>query len=203
MIELAVYDTRGKEVEKLELEEARFGGEVRKTLLKEAVIMYEANKRVGTACTKTRAEVRGTGKKPWAQKHTGRARAGSLRSPLFRGGGVVFGPKPRDYSYHMPRKARRQALRSALLGKLLDAEVKVIDKLEFSKPSTKKMVSLLKALGIEGSCLVVAEDNDHTIWKSARNVPGLKVMKVTQLNAYEIIKHGRLLITRSELGNIG
>ncbi|MEE9515223.1 MAG: 50S ribosomal protein L4 [Candidatus Brocadiales bacterium] len=203
MIELAVYDTRGKEVEKLELEEARFGGEVRKVLLKDAIIMYEANRRAGTACTKTRAEVRGTGKKPWAQKHTGRARAGSLRSPLFRGGGVVFGPKPRDYSYHMPRKARRQALRSAMLGKLLDAEVKVIDKLEFSKPSTKKMVSLLKALGIEGSCLVVAEDNDHTIWKSARNVPGLKVMKVTQLNAYEIIKHGRLLITRSELGNIG
>ncbi|MCQ4574962.1 MAG: 50S ribosomal protein L4 [Candidatus Brocadiales bacterium] len=203
MIELAVYDTRGKEVEKLELEEARFGGEVRKVLLKDAVIMYEANRRVGTACTKTRAEVKGTGKKPWAQKHTGRARAGSLRSPLFRGGGVVFGPKPRDYSYHMPKKARRQALRSAMLGKLLDAEVKVIDKLEFSKPSTKKMVSLLKALGIEGSCLVVAEDNDHTIWKSARNVPGLKVMKATQLNAYEIIKHGRLLITRSELGNIG
>lgn len=203
MIELAVYDTRGKEVEKLELEEARFGGEVRKVLLKDAIIMYEANRRAGTACTKTRAEVRGTGKKPWAQKHTGRARAGSLRSPLFRGGGVVFGPKPRDYSYHMPKKARRQALRSALLGKLLDAEVKVIDKLEFSKPSTKKMVSLLKALGIEGSCLVVAEDNDHTIWKSARNVPGLKVMKVTQLNAYEIIKYDRLLITRSELGNIG
>ncbi len=203
MIELAVYDTRGKEVEKLELEEARFGGEVRKVLLKDAIIMYEANRRAGTACTKTRAEVKGTGKKPWAQKHTGRARAGSLRSPLFRGGGVVFGPKPRDYSYHMPRKARRQALRSALLGKLLDAEVKVIDKLEFSKPSTKKMVSLLKALGIEGSCLVVAEDNDHTIWKSARNVPGLKVMKATQLNAYEIIKHRRLLITRSELGNIG
>ncbi|MCB7128768.1 MAG: 50S ribosomal protein L4 [Candidatus Brocadiales bacterium] len=202
-MELAVYDTRGKEVEKLELEEARFGGEVRKVLLKDAVIMYEANRRVGTACTKTRAEVKGTGKKPWAQKHTGRARAGSLRSPLFRGGGVVFGPKPRDYSYHMPKKARRQALRSAMLGKLLDAEVKVIDKLEFSKPSTKKMVSLLKALGIEGSCLVVAEDNDHTIWKSARNVPGLKVMKATQLNAYEIIKHGRLLITRSELGNIG
>lgn len=203
MIELAVYDTRGKEVEKLELEEARFGGEVRKVLLKDAIIMYEANRRAGTACTKTRAEVKGTGKKPWAQKHTGRARAGSLRSPLFRGGGVVFGPKPRDYSYHMPKKARRQALRSAMLGKLLDAEVKVIDKLEFSKPSTKKMVSLLKALGIEGSCLVVAEDNDHTIWKSARNVPGLKVMKATQLNAYEIIKHGRLLITRSELGNIG
>lgn len=203
MIELAVYDSKGKEVEKLELEEARFGGEVRKSLLKEAVIMYEANRRVGTASTKTKAEVSGTGKKPWAQKHTGRARAGSLRSPLFRGGGVVFGPKPRDYSYQMPRKAKRQALRSALLGKLMDGEVRVIDKLEFSKPSTKKMVSLLKTLGIEGSCLVVADDNDRTIWRSARNIPGLKVMKASQLNAYEILRCNKLLITRSELGNIG
>ncbi len=203
MIKLAVFDSKGKEVEKLELEEARFGGEVRKTLLKEAVIMYEANRRVGTACTKTKAEVSGTGKKPWAQKHTGRARAGSLRSPLFRKGGVVFGPKPRDYSYQMPKKAKKQALRSALLGKLKDGEVKVLDELAFSKPSTKKMVSLLKTLCIEGSCLVVAEDGEHMIWKSARNIPGVKVMKASQLNAYEILKHNRLLITRSELGNIG
>ncbi|MFQ5861782.1 MAG: 50S ribosomal protein L4 [Candidatus Brocadiales bacterium] len=203
MIELVVYDSKGKEVEKLELEEARFGGEVRKGLLKEAVIMYEANKRAGTASTKTKAEVSGTGRKPWAQKHTGRARAGTLRSPLFRKGGVVFGPKPRDYSYHIPKKARKQALRSALLGKLLDGEVKVIDKLEFSKPSTKKMAGLLRTLGIEGSCLVVAEDSGHVIWKSARNIPGLKVMKASQLNAYEILKSNRLLITRSELGNIG
>ncbi len=203
MIELAVYDSKGKEVEKLELEEARFGGEVRKSLLKEAVIMYEANKRAGTASTKTKAEVRGTGRKPWAQKHTGRARAGTLRSPLFRKGGVVFGPKPRDYSYQMPKKAKKQALRSAMLGKLMDGEVKVIDKLTFSKPSTKKMVSLLKTLGIEGSCLVVAEDSDHIIWKSARNIPSLKVMKASQLNAYEILKYNRLLVTRSELGNIG
>ncbi len=203
MIELAVYDSKGREVEKLELEEARFGGKVRKGLLKEAIIMYEANRRVGTASTKTKAEVSGTGRKPWAQKHTGRARAGTLRSPLFRKGGVVFGPKPRDYSYQMPRKAKKQALRSALLGKLLDGEVKVIDKLEFAKPSTKKMAGLLKTLGLEGSCLVVADDSNHVIWKSARNIPGLKVMRASQLNAYEIAKSNRLLITRSELGNIG
>ncbi|MFQ5956598.1 MAG: 50S ribosomal protein L4, partial [Candidatus Brocadiales bacterium] len=203
VIELTVYDSKGKEVEKLELEEARFGGEVRKVLLKDAILMYEANKRVGTASAKTKAEVSGTGKKPWAQKHTGRARAATLRSPLFRKGGVVFGPKPRDYSYQMPRKAKKQALRSALLGKLLDGEVKVIDKLEFSKPSTKKMAGLLKALGIEGSCLVVADDSSHVIWKSARNIPGLKVMKASLLNAYDILKSNRLLITRSELGNIG
>jgi large subunit ribosomal protein L4 len=203
VIELAVYDSKGKEVEKLELEEARFGGEVHKALLKEAVLMYEANKRVGTASTKTKGEVVGTGKKPWAQKHTGRARAGTLQSPLFRGGGVVFGPKPRDYSYQIPRKAKKRALHSALLGKLMDREVKVIDKLEFDKPSTKKMVGLLKTLGIEGSCLVVADDNDHTIWRSARNIPRLKVMKASQLNAYEVLKYNKLLITRSEFGNIG
>lgn len=202
MIELAVYNGQGKEVEKLSLAEERLGGEVKKALLKEAVLMYEANKRVGTACTKTKAEVHGSGRKPWAQKHTGRARAGTVRSPLWRKGGVVFGPKPRDYSYQIPKKAKKAALHSALLGKLLDGEVTVVDMLELDTPRTKKMVQLLKTLGIHESCLVVAKDDNHVLWKSVRNIPGMALMPASQLNAYEILRRKRLLITKDQLNSI-
>jgi len=202
MIELAVYNGQGKEVEKLSLAEERLGGEVKKALLKEAVLMYEANKRVGTACTKTKAEVHGSGRKPWAQKHTGRARAGTVRSPLWRKGGVVFGPKPRDYSYQIPKKAKKAALHSALLGKLLDGEVTVVDMLELDAPRTKKMVQLLKTLGIHESCLVVAKDDNHVLWKSVRNIPGMALMPASQLNAYEVLKRKRLLITKDQLNSI-
>jgi len=202
MIELAVYNGQGKEVEKLSLPEERLGGEVKKALLKEAVLMYEANKRVGTACTKTKAEVHGSGRKPWAQKHTGRARAGTIRSPLWRKGGVVFGPKPRDYSYQIPKKAKKAALHSALLGKLLDGEVTVVDMLELDAPRTKKMVQLLKTLGIHESCLVVAKDDNHVLWKSVRNIPGMALMPASQLNAYEVLKRKRLLITKDQLNSI-
>lgn len=202
MIELAVYNGQGKEVEKLSLAEERLGGEVKKALLKEAVLMYEANKRVGTACTKTKAEVHGSGRKPWAQKHTGRARAGTVRSPLWRKGGVVFGPKPRDYSYQIPKKAKKVALHSALLGKLLDGEVTVVDRLELDAPRTKKMVQLLKTLGIHESCLVVAKDDNHALWKSVRNIPGMALMPASQLNAYEVLKRKRLLITKDQLSSI-
>jgi large subunit ribosomal protein L4 len=202
MIELAVYNSQGKEVEKLSLEEERLGGEVKKSLLREAVLMYEANQRVGTACTKTKAEVHGSGRKPWAQKHTGRARAGTIRSPLWRKGGVVFGPKPRDYHYQIPKRARREAMHSALLGKLLDGEVTVVDRLEFDSPSTKKMAQLLRTLGIQESCTIIARDDNRVLWKSARNIPGIALLPPTQLNAYEILKRKRLLIIRDQLSNL-
>lgn len=202
MIELAVYNSQGKEVEKLSLEEESLGGVVKKALLREAVLMYEANQRLGTACTKTKAEVHGSGRKPWAQKHTGRARAGMVRSPLWRKGGVVFGPKPRDYSYQIPKKAKKEALRSALLGKLLDGEVTVVDRLEMDSPCTKKMAQLLKTLGIHDSCLVVARDDNQTLWKSVRNIPGMAVLPASQLNAYEVLKRKRLLITRDQLSEL-
>lgn len=202
MIELRVYNSQGQEVDKVHLDEARLDGKVRKSLLREAVLMYEANQRVGTASTKTKAEVSGSGRKPWAQKHTGRARAGMIRSPLWRKGGVVFGPKPRDYSYQIPKKAKKLALHSALLGKLLDGEVTVVDKLEFDSPSTKKMASLLKTLGIVGRCLIVTKDGNQAIWRSARNIPGLLVREPSQLNAYEVLKSKRLLITREQLTSL-
>ena len=160
MLEVQMFDNDGGLLEKISLSEDKFGGKVHGSLLRDAILMYEANRRIGTASTKTRKEVSGGGKKPWKQKHTGRARAGSIRSPLWRGGGTVFGPKPRDYSYSIPKKAKKLALESAILAKLKDNEVVLIDKLEFDQPSTKRMVGLLKTLGIESSCLIVIQKKD-------------------------------------------
>src|SRR3990167_267549 len=137
--EVPLYNKEGKQIDSIRLDEQKFGYPVHRVLLRDAVIMYEANKRQGTASTKTKGEVAGGGRKPWVQKHTGRARAGSIRSPLWRGGGIVFGPKPRDYSYSIPKKAKKVALRSALLSKLVGNWVVCVYKLDFDSPSTKKM----------------------------------------------------------------
>lgn len=194
-----MYDIEGGLLEKMPLSEERFGGEVHRTLLKDAIIMYEANHRQGSASTKTRSEVRGGGKKPWAQKHTGRARAGSIRSPLWRGGGITFGPKPRDYSYSIPRKAKKVALYSAILAKLKDGEVVLVDKLAFETQSTKRMVGLLGALGVNDSCLVVMPNKDEIIWRSCANIQNLVVRVVADLNAYDVVRNKSLLITKEAL----
>ncbi len=198
-MELPVYNNEGNEIEKVSVDEERLGGRIRKTLLREAVIMYEANQRVGTASTKTKSEVAGGGRKPWVQKHTGRARAGSIRSPLWRGGGIVFGPKPRDYSYSIPKKAKQVALRSALLSRLVDNEVIVVDRLDFDTPSTRKMAQLLSTLNANGSCLIVIPERIEAIWKSARNIPLVKVMTISELNAYDVLKKDKLLMTKDTL----
>jgi large subunit ribosomal protein L4 len=202
MIKVPVFDSGGNPLENTSLPEERFGGKVRKELLRDVIIMHEANRRRGTASTKTKGEVKGSGKKPWMQKHTGRARAGSIRSPLWKGGGVVFGPRPRDYSYSMHRKARKVALQSAILSKLQDNEVVLIDKFEFDSPSTKKMANLLKTLGIRESCLIVIPGLNETIWKSSRNIYNLKVRVASDLNAYEVIKYKKLLIVKEVLDNL-
>jgi large subunit ribosomal protein L4 len=199
MLEIPMFDGNGSLLEEVPVSEESFGGKVRKVLLRDAIIMYEANRRHGTASTKTRGKISGGGKKPWAQKHTGRARAGSIRSPLWRGGGVVFGPHPRDYSYSIPRKAKKVALYSAILAKLQDNEVVLIDKLKFDCPSTKKMANLLKSVGIEGSCLIVIPNRDEAVWKSSRNIYGLMVMVASDLNAYDVVRHKKLLIVKDAL----
>ena len=199
MLEIPMFDGNGSLLEEVPVSEESFGGKVRKVLLRDAIIMYEANRRHGTASTKTRGKISGGGKKPWAQKHTGRARAGSIRSPLWRGGGVVFGPHPRDYSYSIPRKAKKVALYSAILAKLQDNEVVLIDKLEFDCPSTKRMANLLKSVGIEDSCLIVIPDRDEAVWKSSRNIYGLMVMIASDLNAYDVVRHKKLLIVKDAL----
>ena len=203
-MEIPVYSKEGEKVDNLQLDDKKFGGPIHKKLLRDAIIMYEANKRQGTACTKTKGEVAGGGRKPWAQKHTGRARAGSIRSPLWKGGGVSHGPKPRDYSFAIPKKARRLALYTALSAKARDSELVVIDDLNFDVPKTRQMVSILKALNIDNSsCLIVIPKASETVWKSARNIPSVKIMTSTEINAYEVIRPKKVLLTKEALSSIG
>jgi len=203
-MEIPVYSKEGEKIDNLQLDDKKFGGPIRNKLLRDAVTMYEANKRQGTACTKTRGEVAGGGRKPWVQKHTGRARAGSIRSPLWKGGGVSFGPRPRDYSYAIPKKARKLALYTALSAKVRDNELVVIDNLNFDIPKTKQMVGILKALNIDNSsCLIVIPKANENVWKSARNIPSVKIMTSTELNAYEILRPKKVLLTKEALSIIG
>jgi large subunit ribosomal protein L4 len=181
-----------------ELNEAIFGVKSRPHLLHQAVVMQLANRRAGSASTKSKGMVRGGGKKPWRQKGTGRARAGSIRSPLWVGGGTVFGPQPRDYSYRMPRTARREALFSALSAKQRDGKLIVVDKLELDQPKTKQMVQALAGLKVE-SALVVIPRADANIERAARNLPKVKVLRVEGLNVYDLLRYEHLILTESAL----
>ena len=166
-------------------------------VIHDAVINYLANQRQGTAATKTKGLISGGGKKPWKQKHTGRARAGSIRSPLWRGGGTVFGPQPRDYSYKLPKKIKRLALLTAFHKKLSSGEVVIIDNLSVEKPKTKEMVSILKNLGLDHkSVLIVLPEKDDTIMRSARNIPGVSVTRTSDLNTYNVLANNMLLMTK-------
>jgi large subunit ribosomal protein L4 len=181
-------------VGKVELPDDIFGVKVNKALLFEAVHNYRANKRQGNAATKTKGLVSGGGKKPWKQKGTGRARAGSNRSPLWRGGGTIFGPLPRDYSYKLPKKAKWLALSSALAAKFADNEVVIIDNLSITEPKTKAVKSLLQKLGL-GNVLIIVPGKDDKLELAARNIPGVSVARVNELNVYSILSHAKLLIT--------
>lgn len=198
-----MHNSLAEKINSLQLDDNNFGGPVRKVLLRDAVLMYEANKRQGNACTKTKGEVAGGGRKPWVQKHTGRARAGSIRSPLWRGGGIAFGPKPRDYSYSIPKKARKQALFSALISKIRDNDLVVVDDFGVDYPKTKKMIEILKVFQVnDKSCLIVVYGENEGVWKSARNIPHVKVMRSCELNAYEVLKYKKILIMKDALENI-
>jgi len=199
MIELPVYNRQGEQVGQVSLDEADFGGTVRLQVLRDAIRMYEAARRVGTACTKHRADVSGTRAKPYRQKGTGRARAGFGRSPLWRGGAVVFGPKPRDYRFKMPRKAVLAARKSAFLSTFQDGQAVVIDELSVEQPRTKDVVSALAALGLDRSVLIAIEAHDANLWKSARNIPRVAMKPVGDVNAYDLLRNQRLLITRAAL----
>jgi large subunit ribosomal protein L4 len=176
------------------LNEAIFGAKTRAHLLHQAVIMQLANRRAGSAATKSKGFVRGGGKKPWRQKGTGRARAGSTRSPIWVGGGTVFGPTPRDYSYRMPRTARHQALLSALSLKNRDGRIIVVDKLELEAAKTKLMVAALAQLKIASALIVIAQP-DVNLERSARNLPRIKVLRVEGLNVYDLLRYDHLVLT--------
>ena len=180
-----------------EVDTASLGDKVKKRLLFDAVHMYEARKRVGTACTKTRSEVAGSGARPWRQKGTGRARAGTRKSPIWRGGGVVHGPKPRNYSYALPRKALKEALKSAVLSKFRDDEVRLVDSLSFEAPATKQIVETLKGAGVDASCLVVTAERDANVHLSCRNLRHVVCLPVQDLNAYDVLKH-RFMVMSDE-----
>lgn len=199
MIEVPVYNKDGKEIEKVSVSEDDFGGEVKKELLHQVVTMYEANKRRGTVSTKDRGEVEGSTKKPWKQKHTGRARAGTIRSPIWRHGGVIFGPRPRDFGYDIPQALKQQALKSALLSKFQDKEAAILDALTVEKPRTREIVAVLKNIGIDDSCLIGIKDHNRTIHLSARNISGVKLLAIQDFNAYDVLKYNRLLLTREAL----
>ena len=177
-----------------ETDVSALGKRPHRRLLREAVTMYEANRRAGTHKTKTRAEVAYTNKKPWAQKHTGRARAGTRRSPLWRGGGTIFGPQPRDYGWAMPRKALRAAARSALVGKFRDEEVYAVDGMSLDRPSTSRVAAVLRGLGLQGRTLMVLPGRDDVLYRSARNLEGVSVRVASEVNAYDLLANRNLLL---------
>ena len=185
---------------KATVDPAQLGGKVRTRLIQEACVMYEANKRVGTAKTKTRAELSYANKKPWRQKGTGRARAGSRRSPIWRGGGTVFGPRPRDYSYSINVKGRRRATQSALLSKFRDGEATIVSGIELKDGKTKEVFTALKKLGLhEGKVLLVLPAYDERLHRAARNIANLQVVPAAELNAYDLLRNKRLLMTKPAL----
>ena len=198
MIDLAVYNKDGEEVDSLKVDESVFGGSVRYPLLKQAIVMYHANKRVGTATTKSRGMVAGSTKKLFRQKGTGNARVGNIRTGKRVGGGVTFAKVVRDFSKRMPKKQRVLAKASAVLDKLLSNKVVVVDELIFEKPRTKDFLSVLDNLNIrsKGSCLVTIGSADTNLYKSARNIPRVAVMTVADLNAGDICRHSRMLFTK-------
>ena len=198
---VALFNIKGEQVGEVALMDEIFGIEVNESVLHDAVVMQLAGRRQGTHDTKTRGEVRGGGKKPWRQKGTGRARHGTIRSPIWRGGGIVFGPHPRSYKYKLPKKVRRLALKSALSSKVQTGNIMVLDVLSMEMPKTKEMVSILKNLQVDKALLVTAE-KDMNVIKSARNIPGIKPMGATGINVYDLLKHTTLVITKDAVSKV-
>ncbi len=200
MVSLPVYNRTGSEVGQVEIDPAQLAPRISKQLMHEAVVMYQANRRQGSAKTKGRSEVSGTTKKMYRQKGTGNARAGSRRSGVRRGGGHIFAIRPRDHHYRLPKKAVRLASRMAVASRIADDEVTLIDELRFTEPRTREMAAILKALGLEGQTLLVAvETHDANVYKSVRNLPGVTILPVSDLNALEVLRPRRMLMTRSAL----
>jgi len=194
---LPVKNVEGQEVGTIEVEDYVFGLRPNRAVLHQAYLAQRANQRRGTRSTKTRGEVKGSTRKTRPQKYTGRARQGSIRAPHRRGGGVVFGPKPRDFSQRLPKKMRRLAIRSALSGKAADGELIVVDRLELERPSTKEMARILANLGVDRSALIVTGEADRTVLLSARNLERKKVLPAAYLNVVDLLHHRYLVMTEA------
>ena len=202
MPNVALYNISGKQVGEIELNENTFGANVNVEAMHQVVKMYLANQRQGTQSALTRAEVRGGGIKPWRQKGTGRARHGSIRSPQWKNGGIVFAPKPRSYRYSVPKKIKRIAMKSALSSKVNDNSIVVIEELNFDAPKTKQVVSLLENLKVDSKTLIVLADNNENVVKSARNIEGVKATFVNTLNIYDILNYDKFIITKDAVKKV-
>ncbi len=194
MPKIDVYDMKGKKVSDVELAENIFGIEPNEAIVHSVLVNYLANQRQGTQSTKTRAEVRGGGKKPWRQKGTGRARQGSIRAPQWIKGGIALGPKPRSYKYTVNKKERRLAIKSILSSKVLEKELTVVDKLEVKEIKTKTMVKTLSDLKVEGKTLIVLPEKNDNVYMSARNIEGVKTILLNNINVFDLLKYTNLIL---------
>ncbi|MGI6349997.1 MAG: 50S ribosomal protein L4 [Eubacteriaceae bacterium] len=201
MPKIDVLNIKGEKVDEVTLSDEIFGIEPNEALVHQVVVAQLANKRQGTQSAKTRSEVRGGGRKPWRQKGTGRARAGTIRSPLFTGGGVIFAPKPRDYSQHVNKKMRRLAMKSVFSAKYNMNELIVLDKLELAEAKTREMAAVLKALNTE-KALIVLDGMDENVIRSARNIPAVQTAQVNTINTYDMLKYDHLILTVDSLKKI-
>ncbi|HOV70071.1 MAG TPA: 50S ribosomal protein L4, partial [Clostridia bacterium] len=196
MPKVAVYNISGQQVGEIELPDELFAAEINESVIHQTIVAQLANMRQGTKSALTRGEVSGGGKKPWRQKGTGRARHGSIRSPIWRTGGVVFAPKPRDFSQDVPKKVKRLALKGALTSKVVDNDIIVLDELNLSAPKTKEMVGVLKNLNIaDKKSLIVLDAKNETVQRASRNISGVKTMSADMLNVYDILAHDKFIIT--------
>ena len=202
MVKLAVLDHKGHETENIELPDEIFGSPANTDVLHQAVVMYQASLRQGNVATKGRGEVSGGGKKPFRQKGTGQARAGSSRSPLWHGGGVVNGPQKRDFGYSLPKRIRRMALREALKAKCQDQNVLCVHDIKESFGKTKEFAKLLEKWGLKGRVLAVLDGSDESITRASRNIPFFHLMRAQDVNAYDILRNKKLLVTKTALKNL-
>lgn len=201
-MKIAIKDIQGKDQGELEVKFALVEDGSGTQAVHQTVVAYMAAQRSGTACTKTMGEVAGSGKKPWRQKGTGRARAGSFASPLWRGGGVVFGPKPRDFRQKISKTTRQLALRKAISERLKTADVIVVNEVNFTAPKTKDFVKMLASLGITGTVLVIVPAIENNLKLSARNVPGVEVTTAGAVNTYQVLKHDKVIVTQGAFAQI-
>ena len=196
-----VKNIKNEKTGELELNDSIFGVELKQHIIHDIVRMQRANRRSGNACTKTRAEVRGGGAKPWRQKGTGRARAGTNNSPLWRGGGTTFGPKPRDFSYRVPRKVRKLGICMALSSRLAEENLVVLDDIQMDEIKTKNFVGIMETLALDNA-LIIVDGSNEKLEKSSRNVPGYKVMPTAGLNVYDILLHKKIVLVQACLGQL-
>ncbi|WP_404450864.1 50S ribosomal protein L4 [Virgibacillus necropolis] len=203
MPKVALFKQDGSQAGEVELNDSVFGIEPNEHVLHDAVVMQQASKRQGTHAVKNRSDVRGGGRKPWRQKGTGRARQGSIRSPQWVGGGVVFGPTPRSYSYKLPKKVRRLALQSAYSSKVKEENLVVLENIAFDAPKTKEVVNMLGALKVDEKVLIVTAEKDENVIRSANNLQSVKVLTVEQVNVLDLLMHDKLILTKDAAEKAG